>query len=790
MTAVAPRPPQAQIPGQAPPGSWAPAQTAEPQAVLAPAPGLAAALACLGLVAAAFLPLDRVFADRSWVAPVASAGLVAFGVAWLARRLRLGPVLSLLSTIAGWALFSGLAFLPETLAAGFLPTPGTIGAGAGAWAHGIELLQLRPAPAVPETGLVLITATGVWAVTHAVHELVFRAHAPMRAVLMGLVLWIVPLGLSPAKGEAWPWAVPFLAAGALLLLACNGSEVARWGRWSAPAGTRRMGLPLGARNPLGWILGAAAILVGVTAAPVLPGWTEPALYELRDLGGSTLTTNPIVSIRASLLSPDPRPVLRVRTPRPVYLRTTSLDRYSDDEEWTNTGIRGTPFPAGGQVPFEVPIRMALEVPVDVTVEALDAAVLVPLPYQPRTLDGTIGGSLQYDRRLSTFTLNRGVRLSQGDAYTVVSAIPSPLAEQLDAVPAGWYRGELTALPPAIPAEVGQLARQIVADAGAVTPFQQAMAIQAELRTWTYSLDPPSGHSGEAMRAFLRNKTGYCEQFAGTMAVMLRTLGIPARVGVGFTPGELADPTTGEYQIRSSNAHAWVEVLFGEDGWIAFEPTPRSDGNVLVPTPANLAPSATEAQELTLIPDTPPEQIPQQGPERFPSASPSPSASPTAGPGSGGGEEEGGGRALAIGLALLAFAGAGAAVARRTRVDVDTLGPADQVLWAMRRLEAVAAALGRERLPSETDREFLGRITRSESGPVLAAHVARARYATELPLDSIRESHAIARDLAQRLLYPLDRRGRALVRARVWRRETAERLSRLRPGQASGSRSER
>lgn len=780
MTAVAPRPPRLRGPDTRPAPPASTGATVSPVSLLG-APGPAAIVAAVGLVLAALLPLDRVYADRSWVAPVLSAALLAFGLAWLARRMRFSPVLSTAMTIGGWALFSGLAFLPETLAAGFMPTPSTVTGGAGAWSHGLELLKLRPAPAVPETGLVLITATGVWAIAHAVHELVFRAHAPMRAVLMALVLWIVPLGLSPAKGEATGWAVPFLAASALLLLACNAGEVARWGRWSSPVSTgRRFGLPVGARNPLGWVLAVAAIVVGVAAAPVLPGWTDPALYELRDLGGSTLTTNPIVSIRASLLSPDPRPVMTVRTPRPVYLRTTSLDRYSADEEWTNAGIRGTPFRAGGQVPFEVPIRTALDVPVDVTVSALQDAVLVPMPYQPRTVDGSIGRALQYDQRLSTFTLNRGVRLGFGDTYAVQAAVPAPPAEQLDQVPAGWYQGELLSLPPSVPGEVGTLARQIVADAGAVTPFQQAMAVQAELRTWTYSLDPPSGHSGEAMRAFLSTRTGYCEQFAGTMAVMLRSLGIPARVGVGFTPGELADPATGEYLIRSSNAHAWVEVLFPEDGWIAFEPTPRSDGNVLVPTPANLAPSATVAQEFTPIPNPDdPDNLPPQGPERLPTSSPSPRA--TAAPGAGSGGGDGGGRGmLGLGLALLAFAGAGAAVARKTRVDVDAMGPAAQVVWGMRRLEAVTGALGRERRPSETDREFLARITRSESGPVLAAHVERARYATELPLDSIRESHQIARELTDRLLYPLGRRRRLLVQWRVKWAETRERLAGLRP----------
>src|SRR5690606_17879971 len=156
----------------------------------------------------------------------------------------------------------------------------------------------------------------------------------------------------------------------------------------------------------------------------------------------------------------------------------------------------------------------------------------------------------------------------------------------------------------VPQEVVALARDIVARAGATTAFQQALAIQEELRSWEYSLDPPQGHSGEVMRAFITTRIGYCEQYAGTMAVMLRSLGIPARVAVGFSPGRLVDPEAGEYLITSANAHAWVEVLFPGLGWIAFEPTPRSDGNVLVPTADNLAPSQTAADTSAASPTSP------------------------------------------------------------------------------------------------------------------------------------------------------------------------------------------
>ena len=68
------------------------------------------------------------------------------------------------------------------------------------------------------------------------------------------------------------------------------------------------------------------------------------------------------------------------------------------------------------------------------------------------------------------------------------------------------------------------------------------------------------------------KQGHCEYFASSMAVMLRTLGIPSRMVNGFRTGEFNDLTS-QYVVRASNAHSWVEAYFPNYGWVAFDPTP-------------------------------------------------------------------------------------------------------------------------------------------------------------------------------------------------------------------------
>jgi hypothetical protein len=93
------------------------------------------------------------------------------------------------------------------------------------------------------------------------------------------------------------------------------------------------------------------------------------------------------------------------------------------------------------------------------------------------------------------------------------------------------------------------------------------------RNFSYSLDPPQLQSPQPLTAFLlESKRGHCEYFASSMVVLLRNLGISARIVNGFQAGEYND-IAGDYIVRGSDAHSWVEVLVPEKGWRAFDPTP-------------------------------------------------------------------------------------------------------------------------------------------------------------------------------------------------------------------------
>jgi hypothetical protein len=113
---------------------------------------------------------------------------------------------------------------------------------------------------------------------------------------------------------------------------------------------------------------------------------------------------------------------------------------------------------------------------------------------------------------------------------------------------------------------------------AVTAFDKMIALQNWFRTqFEYDLNVQLGNSNDAIESFLLYKRGFCQQFAGTFAAMARSLGLPARVAVGFTQGLLGNDN--RYHVFGRNAHAWPEVWFDSAGWVAFEPTPgRGSGD--------------------------------------------------------------------------------------------------------------------------------------------------------------------------------------------------------------------
>ncbi|HXM23061.1 MAG TPA: DUF3488 and transglutaminase-like domain-containing protein [Terriglobales bacterium] len=161
-------------------------------------------------------------------------------------------------------------------------------------------------------------------------------------------------------------------------------------------------------------------------------------------------------------------------------------------------------------------------------------------------------------------------------YEATSDIAQPSPSQLRTVPDAYPPDILLNYLqlPRLDARVAPLARQISASAD--NNYDKASAIETYLRTkFGYTLQLPRTIPRDPVANFLfERKQGHCEYFASSMAIMLRTLGIPSRVVNGFRTGEFNDLTS-QYLVRASSAHSWVEAYFPGYGWIGFDPTPAA-----------------------------------------------------------------------------------------------------------------------------------------------------------------------------------------------------------------------
>ncbi len=200
------------------------------------------------------------------------------------------------------------------------------------------------------------------------------------------------------------------------------------------------------------------------------------------------------------------------------------------------------------------------------------------------------------------------RPRQEQAWTQDALLPAPTADSLRAADGGAAGVDPTFLATdGVDPRVAALAREVTA--GAPTGFDRAVALTQWFTgpgsSFTYDLSTAPGNGDDALVEFLTTgRRGYCEQFASAMAVMLRTLGVPARVAVGFTGGR---DDAGARSVGTADAHAWVEAWFPGAGWTTFDPTPLTDGRAIVPPYVALATGESDspAEEQPAPAETPP-----------------------------------------------------------------------------------------------------------------------------------------------------------------------------------------
>jgi hypothetical protein len=164
-----------------------------------------------------------------------------------------------------------------------------------------------------------------------------------------------------------------------------------------------------------------------------------------------------------------------------------------------------------------------------------------------------------------------------ESYTVTVAIPQATSEDLAGAGQDFPQSILDnylQLPPDFPEKVRDLSLKVVNVAE--SPYMKVVAINAYLARIPYKTEvepPPEGADGVEY-FLLTRKTGFCIHYASAMAVMLRSVGVPSRLAVGYLPGEPGEKA-GEYVLRDKFYHAWSQVYFPGYGWVDIEATPTS-----------------------------------------------------------------------------------------------------------------------------------------------------------------------------------------------------------------------
>jgi transglutaminase-like putative cysteine protease len=278
----------------------------------------------------------------------------------------------------------------------------------------------------------------------------------------------------------------------------------------------------------------------------------------------------------------------VHVPDRLYLRGVAYDQY-DGRSWSAGNIQRRNLGTFGDGTFAIRpsgARQAhaasVSIQQDILLEALDTSVLFAVPVA-EYLSGDLTG-VQSD---GMGALYLPFPASSRIRYSVTSRVHDVADDERRATMLDYPR-QLTEryLPlPKLSDEVHRLTQHIVRDT--LSPFDRILAIQQHLlHNYRYSLDLETTTSLHPLEDFLFiRKSGYCEHYATAMAVMLRSIGIPARLVTGFLATEW-NQFGGYFTVRQRDAHAWVEVYFPQSGWTTFDPTP--------PTGAPPAPSSLDA----------------------------------------------------------------------------------------------------------------------------------------------------------------------------------------------------
>lgn len=524
----------------------------------------AAALLC---VVAALTGFGVLFDEGVWgstavIVATATVGAAALTRVVLRQRRRVWSAAASIVAAGVAALISlTLLFAADTALLGVVPTPETLQRFAQLIGAGELSIAEQSVPAVADEGISFLLASGV-----AVFALLIDATATLsrRPALVAIPL----LGMLAVPVILAPGALPLLsvlatAAAFLLLLALH--------RPAASGGVSAVARAVA--------VAAGVLVAALVVPPLLPPVIAGAALPGSGVAGLVTGVNPVIDLGNDLRRTTPVTALRYSTDADggLYLTLSHLAEFTDEtvqpvigDDPTQPGTVGPPSWLGADIETTtVDTRIQLE---NVRTRWL------PLPSAPVRIDG-LEGEWRIDE--SGITLATAEGSVRSGVYDVESLVAQPTPEQLRAASVSALGlDQFRVLPDGLDPIISSTAQEVADAAPGTSAYDDALALQRYFTQgdFVYSESAPvelgyDGTSAEIVAVFLEVKSGYCVHYAAAMTLMARTLGIPARIAVGFLPGVRNPDVPSEFVVSTDDLHAWPELHFDDVGWVRFEPTP-------------------------------------------------------------------------------------------------------------------------------------------------------------------------------------------------------------------------
>lgn len=580
-----------------------------------------AGIAGIGL---AFWELSFLLRDStsgtSWQVAIMVSILLSIGITWTALAYKARVWVAIAANALAYLLVIGLMVAPETLWVLF-PTGETFSVLGSEISRAMEILQHGVEPVRPVPGLIVLLSGLFWTLGFLLVAGLLNSR-PFVATITPLII-ALQFVIIDRKPKGMGHLAVFIGVAAFTLLAVRIDErdhgTGRLARTNATTRQSKRPSP-GVAILVGTTVVAGLFAVGF-AGDAIPSdgvmsWRSPAGYV--DGYSSSGTYNPYTDIRANLISQSNNPLFTAKItgnvdPTTVRFRMVTLDAF-DGVRWKTERIQAFPLEEdpwisesqryrGPTTNIAAEIRIQnLSMPwLPTPITATNATTAETSDYRAlrtRRLDGSIHLPGDFTREGMEYAVTAEIPTFSSSAYAELARTDDGSLSPLFATADEDGRSIITPSEdrPAVeledadywtdyPSEIGS---QVLAEARAITRnmdtnFERALALEHYFREdggFTYNTSVPSNFTTSDVNDWLFDETneyrrhGYCEQFATTMALMARTLGMPARVVLGFTPGKLVNEDT--VLVMDRNAHSWVEIWIPTHGWMAFDPTPRSD----------------------------------------------------------------------------------------------------------------------------------------------------------------------------------------------------------------------